>query len=224
MAITSDKTDEQIEAENEAYAQSLENDIEYKLNSIKQILVNQITQACQNINTLLSNNNTNNISQFKNLYNHIHKMHKHGFLRGHNYSECLNSDCIDQSKKCEKNLGCFYPNIVSFVRLLYSEYITMTDKDDNGLIFFKDFYIDYSDSEAPLLIKSLLYNIYFPVTRKYPYETPLGIPIVFDEKFINYDFKWDGKTFTYIKIPRSSPLKMFTWEDYLNTISHLKNP
>lgn len=221
MADTGDKTDEEIEAENEAYAQSLESDISENLASIKSILINHIVQTCQNINSVLNTMNPK-IKNLNHLYAHIHKMHKHGFLRGHSYSECLNFDCIDgDSKKCNKNLGCLYPNIISFVRLLYSEYLSMYDKDDNGIVFFKDFYIDYLDPDVPLLLRSLLYNIYFPDTIHFPYRDKVGKIIKYDKEFINYSFKWDGATFSYLQIPRSISLQCLTWNQYLKTVAHI---
>jgi hypothetical protein len=221
MADTGDKTDEEIEAENEAYAQSLEADISENLASIKSILINHIVEICQNINSVLNIMNKN-IKPLNHLYKHVHMMHKHGFLRGHSYSECLNFDCIEgNSEKCDKNLGCLYPNIISFVRLLYSEYLSMYDKDDNGIVFFKDFYIDYLDPNVPLLLRSLLYNIYFPNTIRFPYRDKDGIHIKYDKEFINYNFEWNGTVFSYSQIPRSEPLQCLTWNQYLKTVAHI---
>jgi len=218
MAI-SQKSEAQIAAENEAYAKSLEKTLEKQLKGTINILLNQVVNTCQNIIIELSNIQKN-VKLNRNLYKHEHAMHKHAILRGHDYGEYSNSTAISGSKSGEggKNLGCFYPNVIPFTRLLNSEYASMSDKDDNGLVFFKDFYIDYLDPNAPLSIKSMLYNIYFPDARLFPYTDENGKDIKTDINFIYYHFKWVDETFSYITIKRSSPLQKMSWNQYLGTI------
>jgi len=219
---SSQKTDAQIAAENEAYAKSLEKKIKAELDSVINILQNQSIKVCENIITEITKLHKD-IKTNKNLFKHQHAMHKHAILRGHSYGEYSNSSAISGLRSGEggQNLGCFYPNPVSFVRLLNSEYASMSDKDDNGLVFFKDFYIDYLDPAAPLSIKSMLYNIYFPDTRLFPYSDENGNDIKTDVNFIYYHFKWVDETFSYITIKRSSPLQKMSWNQYLGTISKL---
>jgi len=214
------KTTSQEKIENEEYAKSLEKEIQNKLEGTIKMLTTQIEKTCENILENLGQT-SNRIHQITNITRHIHFMHKHGFLRGHYYSECENQDCIDNKKECEIDLGCLYPNIVPFIRILYSEYLTMEDQDGNGLIFFKDFYIDYLDPTVPLGIKSLLYNIYFPDTIRYPYRDKNGNLIKSSTKTIDYNFKWDGKIFSHSTINRTTRLRRFTWQQYLSTIDDL---
>jgi len=219
---TSQKSEAQIAAENEAYAKSLEKKLKAELDSVINMLINRNIEVCNNISIEIPKL-YNDIKTNRNLFKHEHAMHKHAILRGHKYDEYSNDIAISGSKSCEggQNLGCFYPESISFMRLLNSEYISMVDKDDNGLVFFKDFYIDYLDPSAPLAIKSMLYNIYFPDTILFPYVDENGKDIKTEKDFIYYHFEWDGEIFSYVKIKRSSPLQKMTWNQYLGTVSKL---
>jgi len=213
-----EKSPAQIAAENEAYAVSLEKAIEKKLKATIKMLVSQVTKTCQDILKELLIMKKDTLTT-KNLFRHKHSMHKHGILRGHKYSEFTNSSA--ESSTGEKNMGCFYPSTISFIKLLMSEYMSIRDTDGNGLIFLKDFYIDYLDPNAPLTFKSTIYNIYFPEAKIYPYVDENGKDIKTDPNFIYYDFRWDGETFTYARIKRSAPLQKMSWGQYLSTVSHL---
>ena len=215
---SSGKTQEQIDIENEKYAQSLEKKTEEKLKQQKNMLINQIKKTIDNIDKVFKSINSQ-IDHINNILKHYHIMHLHALSSGHKYSVCTNDDCKKNNKqKCEKCLGCFYCNTIPYVSILYMEYMTMKDCDGNGLVFFKDFYIDYLDKNAPLLLRNLIYVIYFPDTYKYPYKDSSGNDIKFDINTINYDFKWDGRKFTYKSIDRQNSCTKMTWQEYLNTL------
>lgn len=111
---------------------------------------------------LFLDNVISNMSQSKQIINHIHDIHLHN--RNHSYNEndiYFNNTDVPITKGSRTNdLNTLY------VTLLWLEYLKNIDLDENGLIFNKHFIIDSTDLFRPIGIQ------YYEIYDCYNYSLP----------------------------------------------------